>query len=340
MPKKRDRDNKGLPERWRYRAGAYRYRVPPGLEHKWDNKTEFTLGKTLSEAYRVWADRVETAGDCTTISELLDRYKIEIIPQKKASTARDQPAMVEKLRPVFGAMNIADLEPHHVYAYFDKRSAKTAAKREIEILRHALTQAVRWGIIKENPLIGQLQLSVPKKKTAYISDEQIMAALKVETRPKSPGRMIQAYIRLKLLTGLRRTDMLNLEASNITDAGLLVDTSKTGRGVLITWTDALRLAVDDVKAARPYDIAPWLFCNRNGEKYINEAAEANGFESAWQRFMQKLPKAHRFPERALRNKAATDAESEEHAQRLLAHADASTTRRFYRLKPDVVAPLK
>jgi len=44
----------------------------------------------------------------------------------------------------------------------------------------------------------------------------------------------------------------------------------------------------------------------------------------------------RFTEHDLRAKCASDAETLDHAQSLLAHADSSTTKRIYRRKPEVV----
>jgi hypothetical protein len=42
-----------------------------------------------------------------------------------------------------------------VYQYVDRSSAKTAAKREVEILSHALTKAVEWGYIDRHPFKGE-----------------------------------------------------------------------------------------------------------------------------------------------------------------------------------------
>jgi hypothetical protein len=44
-PKPRKSYNKKLPARWRFKHGSYYYRVPPGLEYQWDNKTEFIYGQ-------------------------------------------------------------------------------------------------------------------------------------------------------------------------------------------------------------------------------------------------------------------------------------------------------
>ena len=48
MARKRNPDNEGLPKRWRWKEGAYRYRVPSGQEDFWEGKTEFKLGVTCS----------------------------------------------------------------------------------------------------------------------------------------------------------------------------------------------------------------------------------------------------------------------------------------------------
>jgi len=106
----------------------------------------------------------------------------------------------------------------------------------------------------------------------------------------------------------------------------------------------LRAAVEMALAARPVDIAPYLFCTRRGECYAKADGSANGWESMWGRFMDRLlaetKVSERFTEHDLRAKCASDAGSLEHARALLAHADARTTERVYRRKPERVKPLR
>lgn len=66
----RKSENKGLPERWRYRYGAYYYRVPEGMEAQWGGKKEYRLGKTLSEAYKAYADKLVVPDELTTMRHL------------------------------------------------------------------------------------------------------------------------------------------------------------------------------------------------------------------------------------------------------------------------------
>ena len=108
-------------------------------------------------------------------------------------------------------------------------------------------------------------------------------------------------------------------------------------------TPELREAVDLAKAARPIDIAPWLFCTDEGACYVNEATgEASGWDSMWQRFIARAKKetgvAH-FTEHDLRAKTGSDADSLDHARALLSHVDERITSRVYRRKPERVKPL-
>jgi len=347
-PKKRSFENKGLPARWRLRGGAYRYQVPPGLEHLWDGKKEFTLGKTLPEAHRVWASRVESVNNIQTMADLFTRYARDVLPTKKASTARGQASLIIKLSAVFGELRPQDVKASHAYSYHDRRTAKTAAKREIELLSHTLTKAVHWGVIDRNPLTG-LELETSKKVKRETTDADIECLLSLNPiNTDSRGRkthnlgvsVVQAYVKFKLLTGMRRTDILRLKMSNLKEDGVYFEVSKTGTELVIEITEALREAIDECKSVRPVHLSPYLFCTRRGEPYIQEDATANGFESMWQRVMAKLPAKHRFAERTLRNKASNDAESLEHAQQLLAHSDQRTTKKNYRTKAERVRPIR
>lgn len=347
MPRPRLAHNAGLPARWQFKHGAYYYRVPPGQRAAWDGKTHFRLGDSLPEAYRTYAARVEAAGTARTIGELLDRYALEVVPTKAKTTQAGNGFALKRLRPVFGAMPLAALKPQHVYQYVDRRKAKVAAHREIEVLSHAYTKAVEWGLLDRHPFKSEVRLAGEKPRDRYVEDWEVAEALALPTmRKRGSVLAIQAYIRLKLLTGLRRSDILRLRVTDCQGDGLHAANAKVGgKRQIFEWSDELRRAVEDAKAARPVDIAPWLFCNRRGECYVVEETDVpSGFKSMWQRFMVRVLKetkvAEPFTEHDLRAKVGSDAESLERARQLLAHADAKTTRRVYRRRPELVKPAK
>lgn len=353
MPKPRAKHNKGLPKRWRLYHGAYYYSVPSGLEHMWDGKKQFRLGKSLSEAYETWADRLKTLDHGNTIGDMLDRYLREVTPTKAASSQQGDQRNAAKLRPVFGDMPITDIQPSHVYKYYDLRSKKTedgggatSARLEVALLKHLYTKIVEWGMMNKHPFKSEVRLKGQAPRTRYVTDEEIVAALSVQpTMEGTAIPMLQAYIRLKLLLGLRRRDMLTLTHDSLQDDGIHVTTSKTGSRMVYEWSDELRAAIDLVRDTSMGRGKVYLFSTRRGECYIDEkTGNAYGWDSLWQRFMahmiEKKVIGERFTEHDLRAKVASDAESLEHAKALLAHADSRLTQRVYRRKPEKVKPAK
>jgi integrase len=168
-------------------------------------------------------------------------------------------------------------------------------------------------------------------------------------RKKGSVLAIQAYMRLKLMTGMARGDLLRLTAANLKDDGIHIQRhktkGKTGKRTIYEWTPELRTAVDLARSVRPV-LSPFLFTPRGGKGYIDEeTGDAHGWDSMWQRFMDrvltetKVIIKERFTEHDLRAKCASDAATLEQARALLAHADARTTDRIYRRKPERVKPL-
>src|ERR1035437_444847 len=111
MPRKRGKENKGLPSRWRIAHGAYYFQVPPGLEYLWESKKTFRLGKTLPESYRAWAARLGALDKARDIGGLLDRYLLEVVPTKAPKNQTLNAIWIKQLRSVFGAMPLNAIKP-------------------------------------------------------------------------------------------------------------------------------------------------------------------------------------------------------------------------------------
>lgn len=346
MPKPRNSENKGLPARWKKAHGAYYYRVPVGLEALWNGKQMFRLGSSLHEAYKEWSKRLESLEKASTIGQLLDRYALEVMPAKAMATQASNVKEIKILRQVFGHMLLQHLKPQDIYRYADKREAKSRARKEIALLSHAFTKAVEWGYIERHPFKGEVRLEGSKPRTRYIEDWELAEAMSLSA-PKEKGgvAMVQAYIQLKLLLGLRQGDMLRLKEVDMKEDGIYVTPHKTqnstGKSMIYKWSDNLRLAVERCRSARPPDISKWLFCDRFGECYINEeTSKAEGWSSIWQRFMARVlaetKVKERFTEHDFRAKAGSDAKSTARAQELLGHSDSKITDRVYRRKASII----
>lgn len=361
-PRKRNPENRGLPLRWKHEHGCYFYRVPPGQEAAWDGKKTFPLGRTLHKAHKVYAERIEVQDNVHNVAQLLDRYLLEVTPTKALRTQLPEPAYVVELKKVFGsAPVVGGVRPQHIYQYVDKRldrtegaeprKAKTQARNEIKILSHAFTKAVEWGYLDRHPFKGEVRLEGGKSRDRYIEDWEIVEVLALKPfRKRGSVRMIHAYIRLKLLTGLRMTDLLLLQPGDAKEDGLHVRPSKTrnstGARKIFAWTDekgvdnGRRNAFDQCLTVRPLDIAPWVFCTEDGGCYVEGNGLTTNFNSVWKRFMDRVLKetkvTTRFAERDLRAKAGSDVESLQRAQQLLGNADAKITLKHYRRRPEVV----
>lgn len=352
MSRPRKKENQGLPARWVLHHGAYYYRVPPGQEHAWDGKKKFRLGDTLPSAYRVWADRIGRYDKAKNIGQLLEQYALEVIPAKAPATQTQNIAALKPLREHFATAPLTAIKPAIVYAYLRRRSsARTGAKREIEVLSHALTKAVEWGYIDRHPFAWQMRIEGDEPRDRYVEDWEIDECLSLESRRKKGSvRAAQAYIRIKRITGMARGDLLRLRPGmDFKEDGIHIQrhktAKKTGKRTVYLWTDELRAAVDAALAARPVHISPWLFCTLRGECYINEeTGRAGGWESLWRGFMGRVltetKVTERFTEHDIRAKAASDAETLEQAQALLSHASPSTTKRIYRRRPEKVKPVR
>lgn len=354
MPRKRNKENVGLPARWKIEHGAVYYQVPIGLEDRWDGKKKFRLGATLPEAYQEWARRLESVDPAKTIGALLDRYALEVVPTKGARTQVENQRAIRHLRAVFGDAPLIWLRPQHVYQYADKRkTTPVAANRAIDVLSHAFTKAVQWGYIDRHPFKGEVRLEGEDPRTRYVEDWEIIECLAMESKRKKGSVLaIQAYIRVKLLTGLARSDLLRLDPTpgrSFMPDGIHVTRhkteGKTGKTTIYEWTPELRSAIDLALSVRPVDIAPFLFCTRKGEGYIDEEkGTASGWDSMWQRFMERVMKEtkvkERFTEHDLRAKCASDADTLEQARALLQHVDSEVTKRIYRRRPERVKPGK
>lgn len=102
-------------------------------------------------------------------------------------------------------------------------------------------------------------------------------------RNKGSVLAIQACVRLKLVTGMARGDLLRLATSNLKDDGIHIQRHKTvnstGKRTICEWTPELRAAVDLARAARPA-LSPFLFAKRDGHGRIDETTgEAHGWDS-------------------------------------------------------------
>ena len=327
MGRKRRKD-RHLPERMYLRSGGY-YFVEYG-SNSWTN-----LGRDYVKAMAEYARIRDSNRPLSTMSDVIDRYVAEVAPLKAESTYKGNLIEAKYLRAAFGKMEPSRISGQNVYAYLDERAktSKVRANREIALLSHMFKKAGRWGAVPTdfNPCRG-VERFKEKARDRYVDDAEFFAFRKVA------GDFLAAYMDVKVLTGLRQGDLLDLRLDQLKDDGIHVSMRKTGKRQIIQWSVELRAAIQQARRLRRRIGSLYLFSTRSGSPYSRD-----GFKSIWQRRMtsavEKGVLATRFTEHDLRRKTGSDT-TLEHARQLLGHADSGLTQRVYRVKPDTVKPLR
>ena len=321
MGRKR-KHNKHLPKYVELHHGAYYYRRHGKRE---------PLGKTLPEMYRRYADFVDVPR-IRLMTDLITRYRLKVLPKKAKNTQVTQVKYLERIEAFFGRMRPIDVRPVHITSYRDRRNEKAGpvtANRELEVVKHMFRMACEWGAVDRHPGREVRKLPEPKRKRV-VTDAEYVAA-----HALAPP-MIQVAMDLAILTGLRRADLLALTRDNLTDDGILTDTEKTDKPLLIQWTPALVAVIKQAKSLPPQVRGP-IIATRQGKAYTGR-----GFGSNWQRFMGKCV-AHgveHFQFKDLRSKSATDDIDGQAASERLGHTSRATTEKHYRRGPAKVRPLR
>jgi integrase len=324
MGRRRGSDNH-LPARVYLRSGTYYY---VDENAKW-----IGLGKSFVDAMAKYGEIVGCQKNITKITDLIDRYLVEIAPTKAAATYKGNVAQAKFLRCGLGEIRVDSLLPRHIYEYMDFRAkrGKIQANREVALLSGMMKYAIRWGLVEQNPCSQVIRFK-EKARDRYIEDWEYKAFRDFS------GPLISAYMDFKLLTGLRTSDVLGLRRDALKEDGIHVTINKTKQKIIISWTDHLAAAVQAVKdLPRPIN-SMFLFSTRKGQPY-----SVSGFASIWQRKMRKALEMdilkERFTDHDLRAKTGSDVEIE-HATKLLAHLDAKVTRKHYRRRVPIVKPLR
>lgn len=330
MGRKRTK-NKNLPPRVYVHYGSYRY-VP-----KIGKPVRLARLGDYSGMLRALADAIGERPSIRNMSNLMDRYEIDVLPGKSESTQIDQCRQLKNLRRAFGQMDPRTLRQPHAIQYRDRRAQKapTAANREMELLSHVCSMGVEWGAMDFNPLRNMRRLKRPPRDRYVTNDEYIRV-----WELASP--MVQCVMDLAMLTGLRRGDIFKLERRHLTEEGILIRPGKTrkttGKSLLFEWSPALKEVTSKALTIRP-QVRQHIVCNRKGKPFTK-----NGFDSLWQRLMSKATNGDEgidhFQFRDLRRKSASDTVNLDVAQRRLGHASSAITERVYRVKPNKVKPLR
>ena len=178
-----------------------------------------------------------------SVTDLLDRYRKDVLSQKSAKLVRDQTVHLDWWESKLGRYNLAELNSNLIaqarnalsneVSELGRVRAPATVVRYMAALSHALnTAAGEWGWLEKSPLNGVKKPKVANERRNFLSDEEIQRTL--DAARQSENLFLYTVVLLALSTGMRQSEILNLRWRNVlvdddADIGLLVmETTKNG----------------------------------------------------------------------------------------------------------------
>jgi integrase len=190
------------------------------------DSAETTLSKikTLIDEGR-WLQKRKITN--TTLKQVTEKY-LEWCKQINQPSAYDKAVYSKPILDHFGGKTLihtitrAGLEKYQSerLATVSERRKRTVSpatvNREIAMLRHLFTKAVEWELIDGNPALGIKMLKEENQRLRFLSGEEIQALL--SACPLATGKRqptLRQIITLALHTGMRKSEILNLQWPNV-----------------------------------------------------------------------------------------------------------------------------
>ena len=150
---------------------------------------------------------------------------------KPSTRKRMDSALQTQLLPAFGVLPLDRIDRAAVHLWFDcySRTTPGGANRTLDVLRQILNHAIACGYIAANPTRGVIR-NPRRKLTRFLSRaevDRLHQALDVH-RGRGSGRQQAEIIRLLLLTGCRKGELVRLRWSEVDGDMLRLSDAKTG----------------------------------------------------------------------------------------------------------------
>ncbi len=197
--------------------------------------------KTVREARKESLDRLATVNHDRTPAPLFRDFaagpwRDSWLHRCKPGTIRLRSRVLEnRLAPAFGSRPLDRITPVMVHRWFDdySRTAPGGANSCLKILRHILNHAVACGHIASNPA-RSVRPNPRRKLTRFLSREELHRLHGVLDRHENLGKITRAQrmqidvIRLLILTGCRKNEIVRLKKQEVVANSLRLRDSKTG----------------------------------------------------------------------------------------------------------------
>ncbi len=157
-----------------------------------------------------------------TLSELIDRYCVNVLPNKKS--AKTQFQQLNWWKTKIGSRALSDITPSLIAEYRDelgreitirgKPPSPATVVRYMAALSHAFTIAVKeWGWMEDSPMRKVTKPREPRGRVRFLSDEERVRLL--ESCKESSSPYLYPVVVLALSTGMRSGEIMGLTWDNV-----------------------------------------------------------------------------------------------------------------------------
>lgn len=182
---------------------------------------------TLKDAKR-WAKRTEVEqeqlnsglvvrGSNRTLLQAIERYRSEILPDKKPTTQRPYKLHLEFWENQIGHLNLSDIKGDAISAIRDDiRSTRSPAttNRYLATLASVLTTCVKhWHWLESSPMQQVAKLAENNQRKRFLEEQELTALLIACKESESPD--LYPAVMLSITTGARQSEVLGLRWSDI-----------------------------------------------------------------------------------------------------------------------------
>ena len=201
-----------------YRAGGRERRITIGSHPDWKvgaaREYAKELKKRIDRGEDPMGERHEERA-APTVADLANRFELEHLAKRRPATQADYKSILRLyIRPQLGATRVAAVR-HSDVEKLHRGIAKTApyrANRTVAVLSKMMALAVKWEMRADNPVPG-IERAPEEKRERFLTPAEIGRLAEVLATHKEKASC--NAIRLLLLTGARRGEMLSARWSEI-----------------------------------------------------------------------------------------------------------------------------
>lgn len=200
-----------------------------------------------------------------TLREFAERDYLPHARQTKRSHMDDASRLRVHLLPRLGDKKLSDLTLREIQAFVGEIAQShtpATANRVLSLLARMLKLAVLWQILDRNVCVGIPKFREAKIRERFLSPEEIQRLYRAMEH--EPAKVACAALKLMLLTGQRRNEILTLTWKQVDlDTGVLfLAKTKSGKTRHVVLSEA---AVELLTSQPSKDSSDWVFPGRSGD---------------------------------------------------------------------------